>query len=47
MVEARPTAAQRQEVARRAADACEYCYCRSQGRFSPDPFSVDPLAEPR
>jgi hypothetical protein len=39
MAEARPTPGQRRSVARRAADACEYC--RSQGRFSPDPFSVE------
>lgn len=34
-----PTARQKQAVARRASDACEYC--RSQARYSPDPFSVD------
>jgi len=30
---------QKREVAQRAGGCCEYC--RSQARFSPDPFSVD------
>ena len=39
MAKARITARQRQAVARRARDCCEYC--RSQERYSPDTFSVE------
>lgn len=39
MSEPRVTAEQKQAVAERAGYCCEYC--RSQLRFSPDPFSVE------
>ena len=39
MPESRITLRQRQAVAQRAGGCCEYC--RSQVRFSPDPFSVE------
>jgi 5-methylcytosine-specific restriction endonuclease McrA len=39
MAEPRLTPAQRAAVAARARGCCEYC--RSQARFSPDPFSVE------
>jgi len=39
VAEPRVPAAQRQAVAERAGGCCEYC--RSQERFSPDPFSVE------
>ena len=39
MSEATLTEAQKQAVARRARECCEYC--QSQARFSPDPFSVE------
>ena len=39
MADARITPEVRREVAARAADVCEYC--RSQGSYSPDPFSVE------
>lgn len=39
MVESRFTTWQRQTVAQRAYDCCEYC--QSQARFSSDPFSIE------
>lgn len=39
MPEPRPTAAQVRLVTTRAHACCEYC--RSQARFSPDPFSIE------
>lgn len=39
MSEPRVTARQKQRVVQRAAGCCEYC--RSQARFSPDPFSIE------
>jgi hypothetical protein len=39
MSEAALTERQKQAVARRARECCEYC--QSQARFSPDPFSVE------
>ena len=39
MSEPRLTAEQKQAVAARAGYCCEYC--RSQLRFSPDPFSIE------
>jgi 5-methylcytosine-specific restriction endonuclease McrA len=37
--EPHPTAAQRQAISDRAGRCCEYC--KSQERFSADPFSVE------
>ena len=39
MQEPRPSPTQRERVARRAADCCEYCLC--QRRYSSDPFAVE------
>ena len=39
MSEAALTGRQKQAVAQRARECCEYC--QSQARFSPDPFSVE------
>jgi hypothetical protein len=39
MVDQRVTARQRRLVAQRAGGCCEYC--RSQERYSPDPFSIE------
>lgn len=39
MSEPKLTARQKEEVARRARNCCEYC--QSQARFSPDPFSIE------
>jgi len=39
MSEGQVTAEQKQAVAERARECCEYCQC--QARFSPDPFSVE------
>ena len=39
MSEPQLTAKQKEAIARRAGECCEYC--RSQARFSPDPFSIE------
>jgi 5-methylcytosine-specific restriction endonuclease McrA len=39
MSEEHVTAEQKDLVAQRAKDCCEYCQC--QTRFSPDPFSIE------
>jgi hypothetical protein len=39
MSEPKLTAKQKEAIARRAGECCEYC--RSQARFSPDPFSIE------
>jgi len=39
MSEPQLTAKRKEAVARRAGECCEYC--RSQARFSPDPFSIE------
>jgi 5-methylcytosine-specific restriction endonuclease McrA len=39
MSEPKLTAKQKEAIARRAGGCCEYC--RSQARFSPDPFSIE------
>ncbi|EDX74487.1 HNH endonuclease domain protein [Coleofasciculus chthonoplastes PCC 7420] len=39
MSEPKLTAKQKEAIARRADGCCEYC--RSQARFSPDPFSIE------
>ena len=39
MSKSRPTAAEKQIVAQRAGGCCEYC--RSQAKYSPDPFSIE------
>jgi 5-methylcytosine-specific restriction endonuclease McrA len=39
MSEPKLTAKQKEAIAHRASGCCEYC--RSQARFSPDPFSIE------